>query len=51
MELEGSLPHSQDPATCPYPELLKKIPKCNGTQKFIIVVVCAGQRKKMATGF
>jgi hypothetical protein len=21
MELEGSLPHSQQPATCPYPEI------------------------------
>jgi hypothetical protein len=21
MEAEGSLPHSQEPATCPYPEL------------------------------
>jgi len=24
MEPEGSLPHSQVPATCPYPELLSR---------------------------
>jgi len=23
METEGSLPHLQEPATCPYPELLQ----------------------------
>jgi hypothetical protein len=25
MEPEGSLPHSQEPATCPYPEPISKI--------------------------
>jgi hypothetical protein len=25
MEPEGSLPHSQEPATCPYPEHFKKL--------------------------
>jgi hypothetical protein len=26
MEPEGSLPHSQDPATCPYPEPYQSSP-------------------------
>jgi len=26
MELEGSLPHSQEPATCPYPEPAQSSP-------------------------
>jgi len=26
MEPEGSLPHSQEPATCPYPELDQSSP-------------------------
>ena len=27
MELEGSSPHSQAPATCPYPELAQSSPR------------------------
>jgi hypothetical protein len=41
MEPEGSLPHSQEPATCPYREHgLRNMQKKNSVSLYAISVVC-----------
>ena len=39
MELEGSLPHSQQPATCSYPESDRSSPRPHPTSQITILIL------------